>query len=307
MRRLSWIVLCVLCTGCVAALPIKPGADTVNTKLPNAPEAAPAPHVTLHIFSGRSDPTWDLDAMQAAELIALLNVLEPGEARPEPNRLGYRGFLVEGLEGDGTTLAAYSGIARRSPSAVEALADPDRTIERWLLASGEDTLGPELTGEVRQMLEAEAGAIAPLPQDAEFAITLVADGVTPAEVLAMADLGAIPLETKPLLAGVDFASYDAETHAFTLTTEAEARLLVIDLPVSGRAFVVTVGDERIYTGAFWTPLSSLSYDGVVIMLVGGFGPIGEDGVYRIELGYPGPGFYTGPDPRSDPRIIDAVR
>jgi hypothetical protein len=29
-------------------------------------------------------------------------------------------------------------------------------------------------------------------------------------------------------------------------------------------------------------------------------------VIRLELGYPGPDFFVGQDPRSDPRILDAL-
>jgi hypothetical protein len=118
------------------------------------------------------------------------------------------------------------------------------------------------------------------------------------------DLDAIPLQAEPILTQNDIVRYDARTHGFDLTPEAVARLEALHLPVSGPPFVVTVGPDRIYAGAFWTPLSSLSFDGVVILTL--LGQSSEGQTYRIDLGYPGPAFYTGADPRGDLRIMQAL-
>jgi hypothetical protein len=118
------------------------------------------------------------------------------------------------------------------------------------------------------------------------------------------DLDEVPLEIDAFLTQDDILSYEAETHGFDLTPEAVARLEALTLPMSGRAFVVKVGPDRIYAGAFWTPLSSLSFDGIVIKLLPGL--LREGHAYRVELGYPGSGFFTGPDPRADPRIMQAL-
>ncbi|MBN1248822.1 MAG: hypothetical protein JXC32_14270 [Anaerolineae bacterium] len=146
----------------------------------------------------------------------------------------------------------------------------------------------------------------------DLAIYLVAGDLTPADLLAESTDGdatalpvdKIPLQSEPLLTLADIVAYDAATHAFTLTTTATERLAALNIRVSGLAFVLTVAGEPVYAGAFWTPLSSLSYDGVVIMLM----PDGTPafGPYRIELGYPGPDFFQGADPRGDPRILDAL-
>lgn len=203
---------------------------------------------------------------------------------------------------EGTRLTAAAGIVeRRTGTAAAWFADPERTVERWLLASGESALKPA----ERAIVEADLATALPAPSG--FALTLTLPEVRPADVQALGDLAAIKLEDEPFLTGADFTSYDPDTHTFTLTPEAEERLLALDLPVSGRAFVVSVDGVRIYTGAFWTPLSSLSYDGVTIMLMEGFGPIDPEGRYEIGLGYPGSGFFEGSDPRDDPRILEALR
>jgi hypothetical protein len=149
----------------------------------------------------------------------------------------------------------------------------------------------------------------PVPS-AALALYTVAEGVTPFDLLPSTDdaatmpLDEVPLQPEPLLTMSDIVSYDAATHVFTLTTQATERLAALDVPIMGPAFVLTVAGEPIYGGAFWTPLSSASYDGVVIMLMPDGSP--AFGTYRIELGYPGPGFFQGPDPRDDPRVLDAL-
>ena len=296
MRWLALVLLALACTGCAA-----PRSEAVSADDPAAAT------VLLHIYSGLPDPTWTLNAARMDALTTLIESLEGREPTQAPSNLGYRGFSVE-VEGGERVIAAGGAVERTVGDVSEWFADPERTVERWLLASGDGVLKPAEVEIVKGGLELVAGPVEERPADrpAGFALTLTPADVTPAAVLAMADLAAIPLENDPLLTGADFTSYDVTNHTFTLTPEAEARLITIGLPTSGRAFVVTVGEERIYTGAFWTPLSSLSYDGVTIMLLQGYGPIAHDGIYRIELGYPGSGFFTGPDPRSDPRIIAAV-
>jgi hypothetical protein len=118
------------------------------------------------------------------------------------------------------------------------------------------------------------------------------------------DLDTIPLETEPILTQDDIVRYDAETHTFDLTLEAAERLEALQWPLRGPAFVLTVGADRIYAGAFWTPLSSLSFDGIVILWLPHASSEGY--TYRVDLGYPGPDFFTGPDPRSDSRILQAL-
>ncbi len=152
------------------------------------------------------------------------------------------------------------------------------------------------------------GSTVDAPQAAaEVAIYLASENFTTAQLLpesGVLDLAAIPLEAEPVLTQDDIVRYNAETHAFSLTPEAIARLEALQLPVSGPVFVLTVGPDRIYAGAFWTPLSSRSFDGIVILGLPGLSLEGYD--YRIDLGYASPGLYPGPDPRDDPRILQAL-
>lgn len=138
----------------------------------------------------------------------------------------------------------------------------------------------------------------------EFGIYLLAED-RPATQLGEEELHTVALQERPLISTGDIVTYDAESHAMQLSEEAFRRVQeIFPLPVrvDGIPFVVRVGDERIYAGAFWTPLSSLIYDGVVILQ-----PLGEpDGMIGLALGYPSPQAFSGQDPRGDPRIIAAL-
>lgn len=137
-----------------------------------------------------------------------------------------------------------------------------------------------------------------------FALYLLADD-RPATMLAGTGLADLPLRDQPVLAEEDLAWYDGETHEMALTPKALARVqqvFVTPIRTNGIPFVVCAGEERIYAGAFWTPLSSQSYDGVVILQ-----PFGADQTtIQLSLGYPGSFDFTREDPRSDPRVLEAL-
>ena len=139
-------------------------------------------------------------------------------------------------------------------------------------------------------------------QAGEFSLYLV-DGLTTAEAV-QGDLQTLPLAAEPLLTAGDIKWYDFETHEMELTRAAYKRIQgVFPMPVrvDGIPFVVRAGEETVYMGAFWTPVSSLSFDGVVIME-----PWEKDvRVIRIGVGYPTSDFAAS-DPRSDPRIRQAL-
>jgi len=75
------------------------------------------------------------------------------------------------------------------------------------------------------------------------------------------------------------------------------------VPVRGKSFLVCVDKKPIYFGAFWTPISSISFDGVTI-----WKPLGvhEPYVVTLELGYPSASFYGGDDPRNSPEVLTTL-
>lgn len=139
----------------------------------------------------------------------------------------------------------------------------------------------------------------------DFAIYLLQGQLSGVDVLAQ-DPSVLPKQEQPILTTQDIVRYKLPQHEIELTENAYRRiwdLFKTPVKTDGMPFVVTVGEASIYAGAFWTPLSSLSYNGIVIMQ-----PMepGSSSI-RIEQGYPGPDFFGGADPRADPRIIDALQ
>jgi hypothetical protein len=138
-----------------------------------------------------------------------------------------------------------------------------------------------------------------------FSIHLLADEVLATEMSSL-DLSEVELQDEAIVSAEDIISYSRSTHDIELTAGAYARiqqLFEFPVRVSGMPFVVSVGSDRIYAGAFWTPASSLSFDGVVILQP--FDP--DQHVIRIALGYPSPHAFTGQDPRSDERILRSLQ
>ena len=141
-------------------------------------------------------------------------------------------------------------------------------------------------------------------QESQLAIYLLAEDI-PATELSQLDIDQLTLQDTPILASDDIVVYDKVNHTIELTRDAYVRIQQIfpmPVKVAGIPFVVCVGKERIYLAAFWTPLSSLTYDGIVIMQ-----PLDDSQTnIWISLGYPAPEVYTENDPRADPRIIKAL-
>jgi len=138
-----------------------------------------------------------------------------------------------------------------------------------------------------------------------FELYLVADPQMSGGDLQRYALDDLPLAEDPIITTDDLHSYLWDVHAVNLTEEAYKKLLVIfsqGLPMSGLPFVIVSNGERIYAGAFWTPASSLSFDGVTILQP--FDPSGQP--LLISLGYPTSDFYTGDDPRNDSRLETAL-
>ena len=134
-----------------------------------------------------------------------------------------------------------------------------------------------------------------------FAIYLTAGALSVAQ-MAAADLAQVPLAETPLIATDDMCAYLKARHEIELTPEAYDRVRELAIPVGGRPFVVCVDRHPVYWGAFWTPLSSASFSGVVIMQ-----PLGAVGhTIGIELGYPSVQDFQGKDPRGAVEIMDAL-
>jgi hypothetical protein len=133
-----------------------------------------------------------------------------------------------------------------------------------------------------------------------FAIYLTKNDIPPAKMEA---LNHVDISDEPIISVKDLITYNAQTHEMKLTPEAFDHVHELDVPVTGKSFVVCIDKEPIYWGAFWTPISSLSFDGVTI-----WQPYNTQGqkIIVLELGYPSSSFYSGEDPRNDKKVLESL-
>jgi len=114
-----------------------------------------------------------------------------------------------------------------------------------------------------------------------------------------------------LVAADQIRSYEWATHTLTLAPrvrEALARKLRTDRIVSGIPFSVAVDGKAVYSGTLTTSLSSFSFATPVVVVdaVGEEWGVGAEQL-RVQLGYPSAMFFKGEDPRSNPRIREALK
>jgi hypothetical protein len=152
---------------------------------------------------------------------------------------------------------------------------------------------------MERMAEREKG-------NGEFAIYLIDQTVSAQEML-QADLAELELEDAPILSIDDVVAYTWATHEIQLTDSAYARMGELRVPVQGFPFIVCVGRERVYGGAFWAAYSSVSFPGVVVDVMPAI-TNRPDRILRVQLGYPeSPELFAGEDPRPDARIMASLR
>jgi hypothetical protein len=132
-----------------------------------------------------------------------------------------------------------------------------------------------------------------------FALYLLGDPQITGPDIKNYDLDQLPLAALPLFTTENLVSYDWDYHGINLTQSAYLQLLAIfsgGIPASGLPFVILAYEQPIYAGAFWTPFSSLSFDGVTILQPSD--PAGQP--LYITLGYPGENFSPAKTPGATP-------
>jgi hypothetical protein len=137
--------------------------------------------------------------------------------------------------------------------------------------------------------------------EGDFGIYLTADNILPHDLKFMS-LSEVKLQQEPLIGINDLVSYEKDKHIVNLSESGKTKINELNVPTYGISFVVCVGKESIYSGAFWVSFSSQSFDGVTIDLTSK-----PANALHIGLGYPSEYFFQGEDPRSDLRIMDALK
>jgi len=133
-----------------------------------------------------------------------------------------------------------------------------------------------------------------------FAIYLTKEDISPAQMEALSH---VDIADQPIISINDVITYNAQTHEIELTDEAFRRISQLDVPVRGKSFMVCVDKAPMYWGAFWTPISSISFNGVTI-----WKPLNsqEPTVITLELGYPSSSYYAGEDPRNNATVMKSL-
>lgn len=132
----------------------------------------------------------------------------------------------------------------------------------------------------------------------EFSIYLVKD-LSTTEAMSR-KLDDLPLENIPVLTDKEIKTYNWKEHEFSMKEGISLEeKLEEKVSTSGKPFVVTVGNERIYLGSFWTLLSSL-YNPDIPTISSMWHKGSEKEIYSIQYG-------KNQDPRDDIRIFETLK
>ena len=112
--------------------------------------------VTLHVFSGRPDPAWELTDYQAQELADRLAAINKTTLMKPPGvigGLGYRGFTIEAVREKGLEPEIYihRGIVDLTRFDLNLETDTS-DLEQWLLSTGASEIEDEIEQHVNQEL-----------------------------------------------------------------------------------------------------------------------------------------------------------
>jgi hypothetical protein len=110
-------------------------------------------NVELDVFSGLTNPVWNLTEEEAKEFLDMLGELAEVERRePHEEGLGYRGLIVR----DPSASASFeivsvfnSFVVVSAANSTSSYLDEDRMLELWLLETGEGEIDDELFREIR--------------------------------------------------------------------------------------------------------------------------------------------------------------
>jgi len=97
--------------------------------------------VTVDVYSGRPNPTWEISPSENEQVRAMLARLIGPTTATYPDWLGYRGVIIEGgvIQENAWDRARIGGgvIVEQGELGTRTIADPDRALERQLLLTGQ--------------------------------------------------------------------------------------------------------------------------------------------------------------------------
>lgn len=110
--------------------------------------------VELDIFSGMPNPTWTLSGDDANAAVEKLAALAPMRSGTLTTNLGYRGFVLQLMNGPASeVIHIWNGIVQRTRAGQQRyFRDVDRQVEKWLLNTGRRCLDSGIVAIVEQEL-----------------------------------------------------------------------------------------------------------------------------------------------------------
>lgn len=107
--------------------------------------------VTLDLFSGLPNPFWSVACDQAADLIQMIGAMATTATPAEPPGLGYRGVAVAANCPD-LPRGAWHVFGGTVTFEGRTLVDTGRTLERWLVASGDGHVNAGILNAAREAI-----------------------------------------------------------------------------------------------------------------------------------------------------------
>ena len=135
-----------------------------------------------------------------------------------------------------------------------------------------------------------------------FAIYLTKGDIPPSQMEALSH---VDIVDKPVIGLNDIVTYNSTNHEITLTENGINNITGLRVLTSGKSFVVCVNQNPVYWGAFWTPISSQSFNGITIEIPLLSGQ--EVKTISINLGYPSQSFHHGEDPRNNTTVMESLK
>jgi hypothetical protein len=130
-RDLAIIFCLFLVAACGSPATPSPSAPLTSTGASTSVGPAGSATVVMGLYSGRPDPQWALTGEEAAALDTALVALPKSTSTPPVGGLGYHGFTI--VLSDRTLVAYRGAVAPPGDGLRTVMADPTRSIERYLL------------------------------------------------------------------------------------------------------------------------------------------------------------------------------
>lgn len=153
MRQVGLFLLASLLMTCA----VGPSSPTASRSAAMTNDSKKSAKVTLDIFSGRENPSWELSREQLGALASALEALPETEPAAFFDGLGYRGFRVaitDEATGKTEGIKVWKDLVQYSAGGADKfLKDKDRRVEHLLLESGGVHLKDDLRDAVRLEIE----------------------------------------------------------------------------------------------------------------------------------------------------------